>query len=38
MPNLEPELMDSLQVADLAPEFIRGGGEMGALMRAHDWQ
>src|ERR1700730_2495723 len=21
----------------MAPEFIQGGGEMGALMRAHDW-
>ena len=19
------------------PDFLRGGGEMGALMRAHDW-
>ena len=21
----------------MAPDFLTGGGEMGALMRAHDW-
>jgi PAS domain S-box-containing protein len=38
MSNLEPESVDSLPYADPAPEFIRGGGEMGALMRAHEWE
>jgi len=37
MRNLEPEAMQSLPEADSAPEFIRGGGEMGALIRAHEW-
>jgi PAS domain S-box-containing protein len=38
MSNLQPKTVDSLREADSAPEFIRGGGEMGALMRGHDWQ
>jgi len=38
MSNLKPEAVDSFREANPAPEFIRGGGEMGALMRAHDWQ
>jgi PAS domain S-box-containing protein len=38
MHDLEPDAMPSLPEADSAPEFIRGGGEMGALMRAHQWQ
>jgi PAS domain S-box-containing protein len=38
MSNLQPKAVDPLREADSAPEFIRGGGEMGALMRGHDWQ
>ena len=38
MSNLEREAVDTFREADPAPEFIHGGGEMGALMRAHDWQ
>src|ERR1700677_926065 len=38
MSNLQPKVVDSLREADSAPEFIRGGGEMGALMRGYDWQ
>jgi PAS domain S-box-containing protein len=37
MPSIEPESMDSPPEVDPAPDFIRGGGEMGALMRAFDW-
>ena len=37
MHNLEPDALQSLPEADSAPEFIRGGGEMGALIRAHEW-
>ena len=30
---------ESVPAAELdeAPDFLRGGGEMGALIRAHDW-
>jgi PAS domain S-box-containing protein len=38
MHDLEPIAMQSPRAADPAPDFLRGGGEMGALMRAHDWQ
>jgi PAS domain S-box-containing protein len=38
MSNLEREGADPFREADAAPEFLHGGGEMGALMRAHDWQ
>jgi PAS domain S-box-containing protein len=38
MSNLEREAVDSCREAGPAPEFICGGGEMGALMRAHDWR
>src|ERR1700722_1376797 len=38
MSNLEREGADPFREADPSPEFIRGGGEMGALMRAFDWQ
>src|SRR3984957_6337428 len=38
MHDLEPDAERSLREAGTAPEFIRGGGEMGALMRAHEWQ
>src|SRR3984957_7340326 len=38
MSNLEREGADPFREADAAPEFLQGGGEMGALMRAHDWQ
>src|SRR5260370_31234344 len=26
-----------VEAGHMAPEFIQGGGEMGALLRAHDW-
>ncbi len=37
MPNFTPRVTD-LRDANPTPDFIRGGGEMGALMRAHDWR
>ncbi len=29
--------MDSVSPVNVPPEFLTGGGEMGALLRAHDW-
>ncbi len=37
MPDLTPGVTE-LRDAVPAPDFIRAGGEMGALMRAHDWR
>jgi signal transduction histidine kinase/CheY-like chemotaxis protein len=37
MNESRPGDADSNRSADTAPVFLSGGGEMGALMRAHDW-
>jgi PAS domain S-box-containing protein len=35
---LQSQLPPGRKPADRTPDFVKGGGEMGALMRAHDWR